>query len=300
MRFFRLFLLLPVLFWACDTVSYRDAYEVQPPVVPDTSTKDSNALDYTRKIFLEDYTGHTCGNCPFAAEEAKKMEEKYAGKVVVMAVHCGFFARPNLNPASNKFKADFRTSVGDVLDNQFGASAAGLPKGIVQRKAFDGESKVTLLNYSAWDGKIQEVLNQPGNEIGLRLKPALNGNVISLTAEVGFRKGFEGKIIQAVYLIEDSILNWQKKYPAPGVTEEIEKYVHMHMLRGELSPQGGDASLSSQTAYTVGNTFSKTWSGTVPVLNPAIKLKDSKLVYILFRDDNREVLQVGEVKVPLP
>ena len=75
MRFFRLFLLLPVLFWACDTVSYRDAYEVQPPVVPDTSTKDSNALDYTRKIFLEDYTGHTCGNCPFAAEEAKKMEE---------------------------------------------------------------------------------------------------------------------------------------------------------------------------------------------------------------------------------
>jgi len=33
----------------------------------------NNNIDTTkplRKILLEDYTGHTCGNCPCAAEEA--------------------------------------------------------------------------------------------------------------------------------------------------------------------------------------------------------------------------------------
>jgi hypothetical protein len=168
----------------------------------------------------------------------------------------------------------------------------------VQRRSFDGESKVSLLSYTAWDGKLREVLSQPANEIGLRLKAALSGNTLSLTADVAFRKNIEGKIKQAVYLTEDSIVNWQKKYPAPGVTEEIQNYVHRHMLRGSLSPVGGDDFLSAQSTYSSGNTFKSSWAGTVPALTPAIKLKDTKLIYVLYREDNQEVLQVGEVKVP--
>jgi hypothetical protein len=292
------FFFIAMAFWACDTVPYQDAYETQPPVVVDTGSKDSNDLDFTQRVLLEDYTGHTCGNCPFAAEEASRLEKALTDKVVVMAVHCGFFAKPNLNPASNKFKADFRTPTGDALDIQFGPSAAGLPKGLVQRRSFDGESKVSLLSYTAWDGKLREVLSQPANEIGLRLKAALSGNTLSLTADVAFRKNIEGKIKQAVYLTEDSIVNWQKKYPAPGVTEEIQNYVHRHMLRGSLSPVGGDDFLSAQSTYSSGNTFKSSWAGTVPALTPAIKLKDTKLIYVLYREDNQEVLQVGEVKVP--
>jgi hypothetical protein len=299
MKLVSISLFLALLFWSCDTVPYQDAYEAQPPVIVDTTKNDSNALDYTQKVFLEDYTGHTCGNCPFAAEEAKRLEERYQGKVIVMAIHCGFFARPNLNPSSNKFKADFRTPVGDALDNQFGPSAAGLPKGIIQRKAFDGQTNISLLSSSVWDGKILEVINQPSNEIGIRLKASLSGNSVSLTTDVAFRKSYSGKIKQAVYLVEDSIVSWQKFYPSPGVTEEIEKYVHMHMLRGTLNPSNGVSFLSDQAEYQSGDSFSKVWSGPIPNLNPAIKVKNAKLVYVLYRDENWEVLQVGETKIPL-
>jgi hypothetical protein len=61
---------------------------------------------------------------------------------------------------------------------------------------------------------------------------------------------------------------------------------------------GGDDFLSAQSTYSSGNTFKSSWAGTVPALTPAIKLKDTKLIYVLYREDNQEVLQVGEVKVP--
>jgi hypothetical protein len=297
--FFSLFSI--IVFWGCDSVPYKDVYENQTPNNPVDTTQnpnDTNFLDFSQRVFLEDFTGHQCGNCPFAGDEAKRLEKKYEGKVVVMAVHCGFYARVDANPNSVKYKADFRTPVGNSIDALVGASSAGLPKGVVQRKAFEGTSKISLLSHSDWDGKIFGLLNEPPSGIGINLKPIVSSGLIQLRVKVGFQKPYTGKINQAVYLVEDSIISWQKKYPVPGQSIDIENYNHMHILRGGLLPVDGKIELSEKTEFTNADLIIKNWSGSLPNPNPAIKFKNTSLIYILFKDENQEVLQVGKVAIP--
>src|SRR5690606_27366869 len=98
--------------------------------------KDNSAIADSRKALLEDYTGHTCGNCPAAAESAHQLAEQYGDKLVLMAVHAGFFSRLK-NP---DYLTSYTTSVGNDWDGSkgFGVSAVGNPNGMVNRKAYDG------------------------------------------------------------------------------------------------------------------------------------------------------------------
>ena len=40
-----------------------------------------------KKILLEDYTGHKCGNCPRAAEKAEELKEIYGDQLKKVASH---------------------------------------------------------------------------------------------------------------------------------------------------------------------------------------------------------------------
>ena len=167
---------------ACDTVAYKDAI-VKPEVVPvdttpvvdtlpfidTTISKDTTPvkepeipkdsiypIDYENRVFLEDYTGHTCGNCPYAAQEIKKLETQYGKKIIAMAVHVGEFAKPSPNPNKTSFKADFRTTIGNSLDDKFKATNAGLPKGTINRIKFTGSP--LLINYTEWNQRVASLL----------------------------------------------------------------------------------------------------------------------------------------------
>jgi hypothetical protein len=88
-----------------------------------------------RKILLEDYTGHTCGNCPRAAEQTELLINNYCDHIVPISIHVGFFAEPY---PTGEFTYDFRTDVGNYFDETFGISTAGLPNGMVNRTIYNG------------------------------------------------------------------------------------------------------------------------------------------------------------------
>jgi len=91
--------------------------EIQSPYKRNVDDNNNNNNGtYIRKVFIEDYTGYRCGNCPRAAEEASRLLKTYDTNIVVLALHTGsIFARP----FGSKFKQDFRTEAGEQLFTDF-------------------------------------------------------------------------------------------------------------------------------------------------------------------------------------
>ena len=69
-----IFKYIPILLFAflisCD--------EVKNPLKPNNGKCGDETLPVPiRKILVEDYTGHTCGNCPRAAEKIAYLQKNY-------------------------------------------------------------------------------------------------------------------------------------------------------------------------------------------------------------------------------
>ena len=112
--------------------------------VNDVRDPNAEVIKGNRKVLVEDYTGHKCGNCPAAADTLKYLTKKYPGQVIALAIHAGFFA--NINTTT--YPTDFRNSTGTAYDNQFGVSLAGNPNGLINRAGFGTGGFIKA--YSTW------------------------------------------------------------------------------------------------------------------------------------------------------
>ena len=128
--------------------------KIEGPFIESGGSGGGTTSGEVKKVLIEDFTGHTCGNCPRAAETAVNLQQLYGEQVVVIAVHMGFFAKPKSN-ADSSYAADFRTTMGADLDAHFNIDPTGLPKGMVSRTEIGGS---LLLSYSAWGSATQALV----------------------------------------------------------------------------------------------------------------------------------------------
>jgi hypothetical protein len=254
-------------------------------------TEEVNVTEGGRKILLEDFTGHECGNCPYGGLEAIKLDSIYKGRVIVVDTHCSFFADTNKN---GKFSYNFKTAVGDELDQFFNIETAGLPKGMVNRQAKDGDYSIfsnRLLNYTAWSSSIAMELNKTA-AVNLSLSKNYDTLSRNLNLEVEIEYLEKGNINQqlVVYLVEDSIINWQKWYG--HIPEDVPDFAHRHVLRKSLNGTWGDR--LSGSVKSAGQIISKTFSTTI-----SSKYKHKKCYIVAFVQNNltKEILQVEEIKL---
>ena len=251
-------------------------------------TEEVNVTEGGRKILLEDFTGHNCGNCPPAGLEAIKLDSIYKGRVIVVATHCSFFADTN---KTGKFSYNFKTPVGDELDQFFNIETAGLPKGMVNRQAVDGDYGIfsnRLLNYTAWSSSIAMELNKTA-AVNLSLSKSYDTLSRNLNLEVEIEYLEKGNINQqlVVYLVEDSIINWQK-----WSEQYFPDFAHRHVLRKSLNGTWGDR--LSGSVKSAGQIISKSYTTTI-----SSKYKQKKCYIVAFVQNNltKEVLQVEEIKL---
>lgn len=207
-----------------------------------------------KKVLVEDYTGHTCGNCPAAGIYlSQTLQPLYPEQVIAISVHAGTFAAPTSslpNQPANSFQTDFRTPVGDAWNTKFSVSFN--PCGMVDRIGYPTSRH--LLLYPSWRSAVddQRVLTP---ELRLRIKTSFDAasgeahvavqseNLVALAEDLRLQ----------VVLTEDSVIDWQEWY---NHTPEYEpSYLHRHVLRTSLNSDFGE------TIY----------SGTVPVNSQAIR-----------------------------
>lgn len=284
-------------FTACDKVK-------QPLIIKECKyetahvTKSNVTTNSFKKVLLEDYTGHTCGNCPRAAETATTMLAKYKDSLVVIAIHAGTQFAPPVLP---DYPEDFRTDAGTQWDSYFGMSAAGLPKGSVNRA-----QKPFPQPRTTWDALANSLLDGP-QQAKILMTSSLDTVNLALNLEVKttFLTNLNDSASLCVVVLEDSIIGPQKDYSPPsGVTvvngDERPDYVFNHTLRGAVNGAWGDLLVAKP--ITANTEVVKTYCHNLDPWGDNIqekrhKLKETVLVAIVYNSITRKVIQVEKLHI---
>ncbi len=259
---------------ACD--------KIEPPYKEGNS---GQTTDDTRKVLLEDYTGHTCVNCPAGAKIGHQIVDLYEGRVIMMGVHAGYFAEPKAAP----FTADYRTEAGTAWDGFFGISAAGNPMGMVNRKSTQGVFNVPS---DKWATAVSAAAEEKA-AVSLGVESTWNNDNRSLKVDIDAKmlQSLSAKLMVIACLTEDSIVSAQRNNDANiGTVGTIPDYVHRHVLRGSINGSWGEE-LAAAGAATVGANFSKSYTTTV---NSAYNAEHVSVVVMVYDATTYEVLQVEE------
>lgn len=274
-----LLITLVLLFASCDKVTNP---------IQNRSTTATDTVKYIRKVLLEDYTGHTCGNCPPAAAQAEALTEAYPDKVIAIAVHAGSFA---------KTKAGYTTSYTTTAGNDWNGSSgfnisegAGNPNGLVNRKAYDGSNLIQGI--TKWPTSVDQALKDT-YVLGFTLQPTYDAATRNLntTVKAKFKTAYSSNTTITLVLTEDSIIGPQTDYSKNP--DKIPDYVFMHMLRGDINGSWG--TLLKAAPIAANDTVTVSFSNFA--VNPAFK--DKNLYVVAFVSDaiTKEVLQAEKAKL---
>lgn len=228
--------------------------KVEPPYMQE---HDIVTADTVRKLLLEDFTGHRCVNCPAAHKKIEDLQAIYGNRIVVMVIHTGFFA----NPEPPELVYDFTNPDGDAIGNFFGADAASLPKGMVDR--FNDGSGY-LLNPSAYATAVSLVLDSMPEkpDLYIELTPSYNStdSMVSVDVKLTALSALPAaKYNLSVMITESDIIKPQKNNdPAIGATPIIHDYEHNNVLRGAINGTWGEE--LTHAAITEGQVFTKTYT----------------------------------------
>ncbi len=276
------FLLLTIIslfiFIACDKISAPYTENGNNTTPPDTTGKT------VKTVLIEDYTGHTCPNCPGAAVIAEQLKETYGNnKVIVIAVHAGTFAKPN---PGTVFTLDLRSGIGNEWDSYFGISSVGNPKGLIDRVTFP---EGMILSKDKWNAKVVEELDKPVT-VSLKIQNSFNNTNKKLTSTISgkFLQNLEGEYFLQVCITEDSIIGAQL-----DGDNLIENYVFMGVLRAGMNTNWGEH-ISENGSVTTNEKFEKTYAQT---LNSEWVPKNCHVVAFVYLNSDKSILQTAEKKV---
>lgn len=271
-----------------------DTLACPTPTFPTVST-------HIKKILIEDYTGHTCPNCPRAARKLHDLDSTYPGQIIGLAIHAGSLAAPSPGhggtPAT-AFTADFRTAVGTEYDNTFGASDFGLPQGMFNRKDYDATTQTHLKFYLNWSSYISTIIAEP-SVADLQIINSYDSASAQLCCAIksSFLTNLSGNYKLVALLVQDSIIDWQDDID----NGMIPNYVHRHMLRDAITPSGAWGESLVSGSATTGTSITKRFAYTIPAQYNSIPcdIHHCYVVAFIYNTATYEIIQ-SEVEKVIP
>jgi hypothetical protein len=280
-RIFQIILpaVIALTFTACD--------KVEGPYKKNTTGGGGNDTTLVQKVLVEDFTGHKCGNCPRASKALYDLKAIYGDRLIIMAVHAGTFATV-FPPGAPYYTYDFRNPTGVELDTDFGISVAGNPNGMVNRREVNGS---VIVSSTQWADEVATVLTSTDPvPASITIETTYNSVTRELQADIKtkFFEDLSGAYRLSVYMLEDSIVNWQKDYDV--TPNDVPDYVHREVLRGSMNGTYGDIVTStaagSESDFTFNATLGTDWN-------------ENKMYILAFlhNDTTREIIQVEQKHV---
>lgn len=247
-----------------------------PPELP--------TLNFTKKVFVEDFTGAWCGWCPLMAWSLDSMR-KVNPKVIVAAVH-----DDQGNPANDPFNTSYTNQVEDLVPG-----FAGFPTGFVNRKIITDQFNIAQSANSGLSGTAKA---------GLQIESSISGNILSAKVTTGFASNLSNSTVNlAVMLVEDSLLSTQHNYyfhsayvaPTSPLWQNqvLYNWVNNGVLRSYATSVSGDPVPADKT--TINNdTYTKNVSFSLASYNP----DHCRIIAILIlvNGSSTEVLNAQDVK----
>jgi hypothetical protein len=233
------FLLTLILFafYSCDYVSNPYA----PQTTGTTGTTGGAAV--VRKIFVEDYTGHKCDNCPRAARTAHDLKDQYyQDNMVIVSIHAGSFAYTTPLATGEQFPTDMRCPTGNTYYNNTDFSVGFNPFFMVNRK--DVPTANNYVSETALSSSFAAA-----NSLAPDFKMEITNNYTSATRNLNTKvkvtalNALSGTYKLVILLTEDSVIAEQlDKYVTPNY---VPNYVHRDVLRGAINSDWGSQVFSS-------------------------------------------------------
>ena len=249
-----------------------------------TWTSNNNTI---RNVLLEDYTGHTCTNCPTAAVIAQQLVDANNGKVIVASIHAspdGSFQA--VQPP--EFTVDFTTIAGNSYVDEM-PGFLGNPMGTVNRNQ-GGFLNTAWYFSSDWTNAVNDELSTAPLLANLQVQynyfTQTNGLFIHTESE--FKNNLTGDYNLIIYLVRDTVIAPQKLNT--GATEE--EYHHHAVLtdniNGTWGTQLSSGSVSSGDLFY--NDFS--YQLTDPLVDSTFNINNLSLITYLCDRNSFEVIQV--------
>jgi len=283
------FLFIALLIISCDKVK-------NPQIIKNTAvgttfvTKSNSSISNYKKVLLEDYTGHKCGNCPPAAVLAETLEAKYKDTLVVMAVHAGGFAKVHIPD----YPASYTTTAGNDWDSNSGGGfaisfPAGNPNGMVNRTAYPG---FALVHKDTWATTVALAMKDP---FIVKLDVTTNydptARALNTDIKATFKLTYTVNTKISVVLTEDSIIGSQTDYTLNP--DLIPNYRFDNVLRGAINGSWGDILKAAPIAI----------SDSVKVsfpnvsVDPSFNDKKVSVLVFVYDETTKAVLQAEKVKI---
>jgi len=258
-------------------------------------------------ILIEDYTGHTCGNCPSAAIIAHDLKTSHNGRVIIASVHAspgsGFqdVNEPG-DPDYPEYSHDFRTPAGEDYVSDIDGFI-GNPMGMVNRKldATGSNWKFT----PSWAAAVEDIIttNAP-LEMNIQVKLNYYTETRGLFIHVQSKslQQMDGRYTMVVFLIQEEYIAWQTDYSQPAGQQDVEFYHHKDVLLGAINGSYGTLLFdgASQSDEIFENHFSYEIPEEVEIIgsNPDEASGLSIIAYLMDRD-SYEIVQVIEEEVKI-
>ena len=257
------------------TTNYLEA--VYGPAPTFDALPESEAI---KRVLVEDFTAHQCGNCPAAAIIAENIAANYADRVSVMAIHAGNLA----NTDDDHFDTDWTTEEGDVFWDQLDFQAN--PVGRINRINGVG----SFWAPAQWEEKTAEELAIApvlGLQHDYEWVPA-NGH-LNLHLHGTFYEDVAGPVQVAWLVLESGIVDYQLDYASDP--EVVEDYEFNHVLRGSVhgalgrgfGDAAGGASSGDVATQSVTFTWNEEW------------LIENATILAVVSDANGYVVNVDEI-----
>ncbi len=272
-KYIRLFIVLFIVFVSCDKIEEPFAVEEGPAVT-------------NRKILLEEFTGHTCPNCPEGAKIANNLKNIYGDRLVVVAIHAGYFAKPE----QGLFSRDFRTTAGSEINDEFGVN--NYPSAMVNRKDYEGD---VVLSTGEWVAAVNDLIKYVEHaQVHIDNDYDPETRKLDINIRTRFLFDLEGTFSICTYITEDSIIAPQKnKDPLIGPAPIDTFYVHKHVLREAVNGTWGKQINNGEEIYSeqdYNNVFST-------VIDTSWNETRCNIVSFVYQDDTREVIQAEEKRI---
>jgi len=216
---------------ACDKIETplvdQGLTNTQDILWDDTST---NIYDNTQKVILvEEFTGHTCRQCPAANTLLENIKATYSGQVISVAIHAGNFAETE-NNTDGSFGTDFSTPEGESYFTTFGVFAN--PLAMIGRLPYNNALMIGSANWEPVITNFQT--NAPLAKLALTTLYDDSTRTIQVNTQIEWQAAFPENTALQLFLIEDNIVDWQK-----DDNTDIPNYTHKHVLRKAINGTWG-------------------------------------------------------------
>lgn len=227
-----------ILFTCCDKIDPPYMVEVNSNPVDTTAFTFPLDTIHFRVALLEEFTGHTCNNCPTAAVEVDNLENHYSDSLVVISYHTGMVA----DPFPPDFPENFHAPVGDSLnDIYFNIQSA--PSAVIDRRRNTTDTMFAIEPWSNWGSVISTELDSvPIVDIQMiNVFKIDSPYTVKIHIQTEFLVNVNHPLKLCVYVTEDDITgNQANGNSAVGTVPIIHNYHFMNMFRAAITSLWGN------------------------------------------------------------